>query len=183
MGLFKLFILGCVLVGVSNHLYAFVNKGTPKFSGLTNVALRKPAKQSSTYGTYSAHLAVDGDSKTFAHTHLYKTYGSAQQLDTIMSWEVDFMGQFRIFHVVLVPRQDCCFERFRAIEILFYDYNGKQVGFVAMGNQIHHGTFTHSFERGIVACRAVVRKDSRVANDHLHFIEFEAYGRNYNIHS
>jgi len=50
------------------------------------------------------------------------------------------------------------------------------VGFVSMTKKPHMGNFTHFFQPTIMGSRAVVSKDTYVANDHFHFVEFEAYG-------
>lgn len=145
---------------------------------LRNIARYKPTNQSSTYQYYKSSYAVDGDVSTFAHVHLYNSVEAEDtQPSSIMSWEVNFQGTFNISHFVIVPRSDCCHTRFRSFEIRFFDDLDFQVGYVAMPRKPHlDGNLTHYFTPNILGSRAVVSKDSNVANDHFHFSEFEVYG-------
>ena len=58
-----------------------------------NIALNKTASQSSTLGTNSASLAVDGDLTTFSHTD-----------DANASWEVDLGSAFSLQSVMINNR-------------------------------------------------------------------------------
>ena len=63
----------------------------------SNVAIRKPAKQSST-DVYSASNAVDGNTGSCSRTR--KQRGSW--------WEVEVGDLYEIRHVEIVSRGDCC---------------------------------------------------------------------------
>lgn len=69
----------------------------------TNFALNKPATQSSTYLSYTAANAVDGDVNTFTHTNY----------DTRPIWEVDLGAIQPIDEINLWARHDCCTDRTR----------------------------------------------------------------------
>ena len=72
-------------------------------SPLSNIALGKPATQSSTYnniGSAPAHSAVDGSETSFTHTACWQ--GFAQW------WEVDLEDDYTIASMNIVNRLDCC---------------------------------------------------------------------------
>jgi hypothetical protein len=77
----------------------------------TNVALNKPASQSSTDFNLGAQYAVDGDPNTIQHT----------QYQALPYWEVDLVSIQPIAEIDLWGRTDCCNERTRFIWVLVSD--------------------------------------------------------------
>ena len=82
----------------------------------TNVALGKPASQSSTLAGYPSDLAVNGATEDFTHT-------SAGQ-STPSTWTVNLGTNFGIERVVLYNRTSCCGSRMRDITVRILDANG-----------------------------------------------------------
>jgi hypothetical protein len=90
---------------------------------LTNVALGKPATQSSTYNNIQnvgASSAVDGDPDTFTHTHCWQP-GITQW------WKVDLLDVYTISSITVGNRLDCCGGRFHDATFYFYDENDQEV--------------------------------------------------------
>lgn len=78
--------------------------GTANFTAEANLAQGKTATQKSTYGSYPASLAVDGNTDgVFAH-------GSVSAADYASSpwWQVDLGGSAAVSAVVIWGRTDCC---------------------------------------------------------------------------
>ncbi|KAH9488875.1 hypothetical protein Btru_041506 [Bulinus truncatus] len=74
-------------------------------NGLYNAALYKPAVQSSTYGSYVAHLAVDGSRiSNIQYGHCQHTLN-----DNMPWWMVDLRGQFVVDTIRLTNRMDSGF--------------------------------------------------------------------------
>ena len=90
-----------------------IEYGTP----LANVALNKPASQSSTYNSAvdTAYKTVDGNDNSFAHT---KCFQGIQQW-----WQVDLEDTFTIVSMEVVGRLDCCNGRLHDYDIYFMDSN------------------------------------------------------------
>ena len=91
---------------------------------LTNLALGKPATQSSTYnniGNVGASSAVDGNYDSFTHTHCWQS-GVARQW-----WKVDLEDLYTISSITVGNRQDCCGGRFHDATFYFYDENEQEV--------------------------------------------------------
>jgi hypothetical protein len=77
----------------------------------TNLALGKPARQSSTYsGEYAAANAVDGR----------KDDGSMFHTNNEMNpwWQVDLQGNYTLSYIMLYNRTGCCTERERTVRVL-----------------------------------------------------------------
>ena len=74
---------------------------------LRNVALGKPAKQSSVYGRGNASRAVDGNENSSwvgrSITHTGK--------DKNAWWQVDLGKGYQIDKIVITNRKDCCSDR------------------------------------------------------------------------
>ena len=84
---------------------------------LPNVALNKPASESSTYNHAGggASKAVDGNDNSFHHT---KCFTGSQQW-----WQVDLEDTFTIVSMEVVGRLDCCNGRLHDYDIYFMDSN------------------------------------------------------------
>lgn len=79
-----------------------------------NIALGKPAAQSSQLGGFDPGRAVDGDFGNFHHTN------SSQAGPAV--WEVDLEDEFTISKIVLHNRGDgCCQSRFRDLVVSVHD--------------------------------------------------------------
>ena len=87
-----------------------------------NLALGKPATQSSTYNNKPsdfASMAVDGNYNSFTHTECNKGYRQW--------WRVDLEDVFTISSIVVGNRLDCCGGRFHDATFYFYDENDQEV--------------------------------------------------------
>lgn len=75
-------------------------------SALTNVALNKPATQSTLHPTYGRPgKAVDGNKGT----HISQcTHTADVDSSPVRWWRVDLQGLFEIHAVVITNRGDCC---------------------------------------------------------------------------
>ncbi len=93
---------------------------SPARAALVNVALGQPASQSSNYSStsYLAPLGVDGNLTNFTHTA-----GS----DTNPSWQVDLQTPYRLEHITLHNRDNCCQLRLRDITVELLDGSGSTV--------------------------------------------------------
>lgn len=73
----------------------------------SNVALNKPATQTSSYETATASKAVDGNTDGI--------YNNGSITHTILTpnnwWQVDLLESFSISDITLFNRTDCCTER------------------------------------------------------------------------
>lgn len=88
----------------------------------SNVALGKPATQSSTYNNNAndgASKAVDGNYNSFTHTECWK--GINQW------WRVDLEDVYTIATITVGNRLDCCGGRFHDATFYFYDENDVEV--------------------------------------------------------
>ncbi|MGV3773617.1 MAG: lamin tail domain-containing protein [Verrucomicrobiales bacterium] len=83
-----------------------------------NLALGKPAVQSSTGFELVASNGTDGNVATFTHT---------TSDDDASSWQVDLGATFELSRIVLRNRQDCCGSRFRDLTVNLLDAAGKVV--------------------------------------------------------
>jgi formylglycine-generating enzyme required for sulfatase activity len=93
------------------------------FSGGKNIALKKKAVQSSTYGTATADHAVDGNTDgVFAHGTMTHTQRANDEW-----WEVDLGGTVSVDTVVLWNRTDCAGERLASCAVSFLDENRRCV--------------------------------------------------------
>ncbi|XP_046336934.2 uncharacterized protein LOC124118734 [Haliotis rufescens] len=73
-----------------------------------NLALNKPASQSSTYKINNADMAVDGDINTCSHTADYKSTAI---------WSVDLQGYYEIHNITIYNREDRFYFRFHDFEV------------------------------------------------------------------
>jgi hypothetical protein len=75
----------------------------------TNLALGKPAQQSSTYDAdHVAAKGVDGRKDNFFHTGI----------ENNPWWQVDLQGNYAINYIMLYNRTDCCGERERTVRVM-----------------------------------------------------------------
>ncbi|MGC1471750.1 MAG: HYR domain-containing protein [Psychroserpens sp.] len=88
--------------------------GTPDLSN--NIALGKPASQSSNYNSgnsYPASFGVDGNTGNFTHTQSSNNIGSW--------WEVDLQADFEIGLIRIWNRSNCCQNRLNDYRITLYN--------------------------------------------------------------
>ncbi|MBN1421604.1 MAG: discoidin domain-containing protein [Planctomycetes bacterium] len=78
-----------------------------------NLARKGTASQTSTNGSYTANLAIDGNLSNFTHT--------LTGVGTPPTWEVDLGGMHEIDYIVLHNRVDCCGSRLRDILVFVLD--------------------------------------------------------------
>lgn len=86
-----------------------------------NVALKKPASQSSVYIEngfhHSASLAVDGNKDG----RIWRKSMAITRQDTNAWWSVDLLGDYVIKEIVLYNRQDCCQSRLADFKVQLLD--------------------------------------------------------------
>ena len=95
----------------------------PPTQPLTNIALRRPASQSSTLSVYRASLAVDGntsgDFKQGSVTHT--------NCGTNDWWKVDLQGNFVISSIKVFNRTDFAPDRLKNYDVVILDASGREV--------------------------------------------------------
>lgn len=93
----------------------------PCHAGLINVALGKPASQSTTYGSsYTADKAVDNNLGTFTHT-----VGNTS--DPNPWWQVNLGGNYLIQQISVENRHDCCQLRLQDTRVQILGADGSTV--------------------------------------------------------
>lgn len=119
-----LLMLGFLLPG---HVAAQESEAD-RAAGFTNLAVNKPARQSSTYYTSripptTAARAVDGTiDGNFDAGSVSSTFGEYGAW-----WEVDLLQDSYIDRVTLVNRTDCCGERLNNAVVIVFDSNRNEV--------------------------------------------------------
>ena len=115
MNAHRKYLVGLAVVGV---MVAFA--GASAQAALINVALGKPASQSSTLGSsYTADKAVDNNLGTFSHT-----VGGA---DPNPWWQVNLGGNYIIQSITLENRRDCCQKRLQDTRVQILGADGSTV--------------------------------------------------------
>jgi hypothetical protein len=131
-----------------------------------NLALGKPATQSSTYRDNPsdvASMAVDGNYNSFTHTECFKGYRQW--------WKVDLEDVFTISTIVVGNRLDCCGGRFHDATFYFYDEYDQELHVMQTSGGIgSKKTFSVDF----VSARYI--KVMLPDEDCLQIGEFEAWG-------
>ena len=113
------------------------------FSSGVNVALNKPALQSSTLKSMAASRAVDGSKETFSHTTSESTFSW---------WEVDLEGSFPIDSVTIWNRY-CqspddprgCLCRLSYAVVSFFNGEGQWIATTSVGDTCGKLQWTHRF--------------------------------------
>ena len=107
-----------------------IEYGTP----LPNIALHKPAVESSTFAYWqgnptghSASQAVDDNDQSYTHTNCWT--GINQW------WQVDLEDMYSIQNIEVVNRQDCCSHRLHDYDIFFMDSNMTVVDSIYVAGQ------------------------------------------------
>jgi len=119
-----LLMLGFLLPG---HALAQESEAD-RAAGFSNLAVNKPARQSSTYYTSRIHpttaaRAVDGTiDGNFDAGSVSSTFGEYGAW-----WEVDLLQDSYIDRVTLVNRTDCCGERLNNAVVIVFDSNRNEV--------------------------------------------------------
>ncbi len=89
----------------------------------TNVARGGAALQSSTLSTFTANLAVDGNTANFTHT--------AADQNLPATWEVNLGANVPIERIVLYNRSDCCGSRLRDVTVRILSLDGATTHFTS----------------------------------------------------
>jgi len=141
--------------------------GTWIIDRLPNLALGKPAFQSTTWDNHLASNAVDGDYQSFSHS----------VDETGNWWYVDLQQPTHIRSIKVYNRQDCCHERILGAIVQIEDSNGNVVGQKVINSYEHVG---YEFEFPDVVGNVV-----KILSDtfYLHIAEVEVYGYYSNITS
>ena len=102
-------------------LSVVTSDGAPEAcSDVENLALGKPASQSTTYGLGIASIAVDGDKDGTRGPWDNASIAHTQQEERAW-WQVDLESLARISQVRIFNRTDCCNNRLRDFYLLFSD--------------------------------------------------------------
>lgn len=135
-------------------------------TALANLALRRAASQSSTWGAaYGAANAVDGvtDGLNFAHT----------LFEPMPWWQVDLGAVYAVEYVNLWPRWDCCQDRLSNFDVLAS----------LDGTTWTSAAYQSAPVLGRAPARLAIGRTARYlrvqlrGTNALHFLEFEAFGR------
>jgi hypothetical protein len=118
---------------IQNPIKSAANNPGIQQHRLINVAKGKNAKQSSTFKSYEAALAIDGDVNTFSHTKDDKAW-----------LEIDLGKMYTINHVTIVNRWCVdpndfrnCLCRLSEARVSLLDGNGSAVATQSVGNTCH----------------------------------------------
>ena len=139
---------------------------TPELSAgpATNLALGKPAQQSSTYsGDYPASNGVDGrkDDGSMFHTNS----------ESNPWWQVDLQGNYALSHIMLYNRTGCCTERQRTVQVLL-SQNGSNWQTI----YAHNGTDFRELRVEAGGRRARYVRVQLAEQNYFHLQEVEVYG-------
>jgi hypothetical protein len=129
-----------------------------------NIALGKPARQSSTYsGEYAAANAVDGR----------KDDGSMFHTNNEMNpwWQVDLQGNYTLSHIMLYNRTGCCTERERTVQVML-SHNGSDWQTIYSNN----GTDFRELRVDAHGRRARYVRVQLAEQNYFHLQEVEVYG-------
>jgi len=132
------------------------------YESTRNIALGKPAYQSSQYQTYYASNAVDNDYGTFSHTQ-----------PNLPWWKVDLQTSYNIGVVKLYNRQDCCQERLSNLKINLLDVHNDVSPSERTYGDVRNGQIELKFNFNGVEASLV--KVSLQGNKSLHLGEVEVF--------
>ncbi|KAL4231973.1 hypothetical protein ACF0H5_009550 [Mactra antiquata] len=141
---------------------------------IINVALNKPAEQSSVFGERFASIGVDGNKLT-TYSYCFHTLR-----DVYPWWMVDLELACLVYKYVLYNRNDpCCNVRARAHDIVVRFAHSTdawtQVDFIpGVMSDIHTKTFTPAMSTRYV--HISIKSSDLVYGDYLHLCEVEVYG-------
>lgn len=107
-GYYMLFALNGEVPSVAK----IIRLGNTVPNGPINLALGRPATQSSTYGGRSASIAVDGSTRDLSEAHVSHTNADAQAY-----WQVDLGASFSLGKVNVWNRVDCCSGRLSNFDV------------------------------------------------------------------
>ena len=131
----------------------------------TNIALGKPAQQSSTYpgGDYPASNGVDGrnDDGSMFHTNN----------ETNPWWQVDLQGNYALSYIMLYNRTGCCTERERTVQVLL-SQNGSNWQTIYS----HNGTDFRELRVEAGGRQARYVRVQLAEQNYFHLQEVEVYG-------
>jgi hypothetical protein len=128
----------------------------------TNLALKKPASQSSTWSyAYPAASCVDGLKGTVCATNL----------DANPWWQVDLQGDYALSEIVVSNRTDCCSERSRTLTALLSS-DGKNWSLI----YTHNGSDFKTLRINAGGRTARYVRLQQTSTDYLNLDEVEGYG-------
>lgn len=143
----------------------------PPASGKINLALNKPASQSSQYGSYQASYAVDGDVNTFSHT--------GQEVSPWIS--VDLQETSSIDSIEIVNRAGCCGYRLREFKLFVADapvkdFNQPFVAHYINNSGLGNGGIFRAGGLNTSGRFLTLMAKNFQAGDYLHLAEIKIYG-------
>ncbi len=144
---------------------------TPSNGNATNLALNRPASQSSDFSGIIASFANDGNTSNFSHT---ESNGAAW-------WEVDLGSINNISHINVWNREDCCANRLEAYQIFVSDVPFVSKDIVETASQNGNGVY---FQEAIAQrpTRQNIGRTGRYVRiqlsgtNFLHLAEVEVFG-------
>jgi hypothetical protein len=139
----------------------------PPSGGLRNLALHRPAQQSSDFSPATgASLGVDGNLTTLFHT----------QEDRNPWWQVDLGAIYTLSTAKIYNRQDCCLERSRLIQVMLSN-DGSNWQTVYAHNGIPFGQNQLPLQVNLESRRARYVRLQNNESGYLHLLEVEIYGQ------
>jgi hypothetical protein len=134
----------------------------PAVLAQTNLALKKPAAQSSTWSyAFPAASCVDGIKGTVCATGL----------DTNPWWQVDLQGNYALSEIVVNNRTDCCSERSRTLTALL-SFDGKNWSRI----YTHDGSDFKTLRINAGGRTARYVRLQQTSTDYMNLEEVEVYG-------
>ncbi len=128
----------------------------------SNLALNKPATQSSDLFGLTASFAVDGNRDNFSHTD-----------ENANAWiEIDLQNQFRITQINVWNRPDCCADRLSEYQVFTSDVPFTSKDIVTTANQSGVGVF---FQEATAARPTSVNIGGRIAR----YVRIQLIGTNF----
>ncbi|XP_070538276.1 uncharacterized protein [Ptychodera flava] len=147
---------------------------------LPNVALHKPAEQSSTYYTHVAGRAVDGDENPALESGLSCIHSANEKGAW---WFVDLLQIYAVYEVVIINRYDCCSSRILGALIRIGYHREELTKNIQCGGQITDEdmwdkTITRDCIIPILGRYVIVQNDPERV-DYLHFCEVKVYAKEF----
>ncbi len=135
--------LFAVLLGLAGVSLVLTTERASAQGGGINLALGKPARQSSIGWNGQASRAVDGNT----NGHFFNGNTVTHTQNTLNPWwEVDLQQTHAINRVHFFNRTDCCGERLNGAIVILYDANRREIRRYAIGraqrvNPVHFGVW------------------------------------------
>ncbi len=144
---------------------------------ITNLALGKSAKQSSTNHGGAASRAVDG--KTEGRYHYRSVTHTAPDSKKFPWWEVDLGAEYDLTQINLFNRTDCCSDRLQKFRVYVFDSSREQTFY-----KYNHGTFKTNKEFAVAGVKGrYVRIELKSYVNPLSLAEVQVMGYGVNVQS